>query len=79
MAVTSGGLQHLVAGAVTAFEKVLGEEEGEIVEDFSLLVGQESFEITTRLGERAAGWLGRLGVLGQRVNCRCGSVPAARG
>ena len=37
----TGGLHHLVDSAVSAFEELLAEAEGEVIDDLGLFVGEE--------------------------------------
>lgn len=58
----AGGLDHLVDGAVTALEEFFAEAEGEVVDDFGFLVGEEFLVIST--GGKEAGrifWWGHGG------------------
>ena len=48
----TGGLHHLVDGAVTAIEEALAEAEGEVVDDFRLLVRKQLLIVAT-CGEEA--------------------------
>lgn len=48
----SGGLHHLVDGAVPPAEEAVGEAEGEVVDDLSLLVGDEVI-VVAGFGEEA--------------------------
>ena len=41
----SGGLDHLVVGAVEFLQERAAEAEGEVVDDFGFFVGEESFVV----------------------------------
>ncbi len=77
----AGGLDHLVDGAVASAEVFVGEAEGDVVDDFGFLEGEErgviaAWEEDLVAGGHGMGLIGPIGLMGPIIG---GAVYARRG